>query len=46
MPWLYLKGVSTGDMQEALEALLGVVGTRSQRAVSSDDLSPQSQVGG
>lgn len=23
LPWLYLKGVSTGDMQEALEALLG-----------------------
>ena len=23
MPWLYLKGISTGDMQEALEALLG-----------------------
>jgi transposase-like protein len=23
LPWLYLKGISTGDMQEALEALLG-----------------------
>lgn len=23
LPWLYLKGVSTGQMQEALEALLG-----------------------
>lgn len=23
IPWLYLKGVSTGDFQEALEALLG-----------------------
>lgn len=23
MPWLYLKGVSTGDYQEALSALLG-----------------------
>lgn len=23
IPWLYLKGVSTGDMQSALEALLG-----------------------
>ncbi|NIN67445.1 MAG: IS256 family transposase [Anaerolineae bacterium] len=23
LPWLYLKGVSTGDMQEALEVLLG-----------------------
>ncbi len=23
LPWLYLKGISTGDMQESLEALLG-----------------------
>ena len=23
LPWLYLKGISTGDFQEALEALLG-----------------------
>ena len=23
MPWLYLKGVSTGDYQEALSSLLG-----------------------
>ncbi len=23
IPWLYLKGISTGDMQPALEALLG-----------------------
>ena len=23
MPWLYLKGISTGDFQEALQALLG-----------------------
>ena len=23
IPWLYLKGISTGDMQEALAALLG-----------------------
>ena len=23
LPWLYLKGISTGDMQEALEVLLG-----------------------
>ena len=23
MPWLYLKGVSTGDFSEALQALLG-----------------------
>ena len=23
LPWLYLKGVSTGDFSEALEALLG-----------------------
>ena len=23
LPWLYLKGVSTGDFQEALAALLG-----------------------
>ncbi|TKJ09230.1 transposase, partial [Halomonas sp. 15WGF] len=23
IPWLYLKGVSTGDYQEALSALLG-----------------------
>jgi transposase-like protein len=23
LPWLYLKGISTGDMQEALESLLG-----------------------
>ena len=23
IPWLYLKGISTGDMQDALEALLG-----------------------
>ncbi len=23
LPWLYLKGISTGGMQEALEALLG-----------------------
>jgi transposase-like protein len=23
LPWLYLKGISTGEMQEALEALLG-----------------------
>jgi len=23
IPWLYLKGVSTGDFTEALEALLG-----------------------
>ena len=23
MPWLYLKGVSTGDMGEALKVLLG-----------------------
>ena len=23
LPWLYLKGVSTGDYQEALSALLG-----------------------
>ena len=23
LPWLYLKGISTGDMREALEALLG-----------------------
>lgn len=24
LPWLYLKGISTGDFQEALQALLGV----------------------
>ena len=24
IPWLYLKGVSTGDYAEALQALLGV----------------------
>ena len=23
IPWLYLKGISTGDFSEALEALLG-----------------------
>ena len=23
LPWLYLKGISTGDFQEALQALLG-----------------------
>jgi hypothetical protein len=23
IPWLYLKGISTGEMQAALEALLG-----------------------
>jgi transposase-like protein len=23
LPWLYLKGISTGDMREALVALLG-----------------------
>ncbi len=23
LPWLWLKGISTGAMQEALEALLG-----------------------
>lgn len=23
LPWLYLKGVSTGDLTEALDALLG-----------------------
>ena len=23
IPWLYLKGISTGEMQPALEALLG-----------------------
>ena len=23
VPWLYLKGISTGDFQEALSALLG-----------------------
>ena len=23
IPWLYLKGVSTGDFQEALQALVG-----------------------
>ena len=23
MPWLYLKGISTGDFPEALQALLG-----------------------
>lgn len=26
LPWLYLKGVSTGNMQEALTALLGGAG--------------------
>ena len=25
-PWLYLKGISTGDFGEALQALLGPVG--------------------
>ncbi len=24
LPWLYLKGISTGDFQEALQALLGI----------------------
>jgi transposase-like protein len=24
IPWLYLKGISTGDFQEALQSLLGV----------------------
>lgn len=27
LPWLYLKGISTGDFQEALQALLGVDAT-------------------
>jgi len=27
IPWLYLKGISTGEMQPALEALLGEGGT-------------------
>ena len=26
LPWLYLKGISTGDFQEALHALLGIEG--------------------
>jgi pimeloyl-ACP methyl ester carboxylesterase len=33
LPWLYLKGISTGGMQEALEALLG-------QEATSFDLSP------
>jgi putative transposase len=35
LPWLYLKGISTGDMSEALSVLLGedakgVIGERSK----------------
>jgi len=30
LPWLYLKGISTGDFQEALTALLGLVGQHDQ----------------
>ena len=37
LPWLYLKGVSSGEMQEALEVLVGpprTVMRSSQTAVS------------
>jgi len=35
LPWLYLKGVSTGDFQEALQALLG----REAKGLSSTTIS-------
>ena len=44
LPWLYLKGISTGDMREALEALLGP--EAKERSVTSNELSPQSPLGG
>ena len=31
IPWLYLKGISSGDMQEALSALLGSHAPRANR---------------
>src|SRR5258708_2582764 len=35
LPWLYLKGVSTGDMREALAALVGKQATGLSAAVVS-----------
>jgi len=43
LPWLCLKGISTGAMQEALEALLG---PEAKGLSTADDLSPQIPLGG
>ena len=43
LPWLWLKGISTGAMQEALEALLG---PEAKGLSEADDLSPQIPLGG
>ena len=43
LPWLYLKGISTGDMHEALTEL---VGRRCQRLVGDDGRTLEAEMGG
>jgi len=43
LPWLYLKGLSTGDFSEALHALLGTE-AKGLSAASGDDQSAQIKV--
>lgn len=43
LPWLYLKGISTGDFQEALAALLGPKATG---AVLKHDLAAEGRLVG
>lgn len=41
LPWLYLKGVSSGEVQEALEVL---VGPEASGAVGSDGITAEETV--
>lgn len=48
LPWLYLKGISTGDFQEALAALLGpnAAGLSSRRSQGSNLTGGRSMIAG